>query len=82
MAVPTEIEKFTLLRGVTFTLEKERVICVRCSELMLVAAALLLLLLLLLAPPDWPVPPCCRDPVAPEVPLPDPGWVLCCEPEP
>src|SRR5215203_5001220 len=33
--VPVRTSKFTFVTGVTFTLEKARVICVRCSELTL-----------------------------------------------
>ena len=58
---PVAIEKFTLVAGLTFTLENERVTCVRCSVVRLLGT-----LPVVAAPLD--VPLACPDWVA-EVPL-------------
>src|SRR3954454_5814720 len=90
ITVPTETAKLTFVTGLTCTLENERVIWVRCSELRFVGT------LPVVAPecvpdaptwlePDSPAAPAWLEPdwqlVAPDVPV-DPDCVLCCEPEP
>jgi len=83
--VPVEIAKLTFVAGATWTFENERVIWVRCSEVMFAGT-------LPVVVPEWvPDAPAWLDPDWPEAPAwpvwePDvplvPDCVLCCEPEP
>src|SRR6187200_2235673 len=92
--VPVEIAKLTFVAGATWTFENERVIWVRCSEVMFAGTLPVVVPEWVPKAPAWPDPPAWPvwEPDVPLVPdcvplVPDcvplvPDCVLCCEPEP